>query len=207
MLVVRQKDEKIDELLTIVKKEQIKSDELLALAKEERARADDERAKSDEERRLAEERFIKMTGDARDIQDALEETRTEVIASSETIKNMAKNCVVPSSVPKGKLEVFAVFQNTRTQQFRVACVQWANYNRTLSDYKKECAADGTRVCLKIDYNANAVMFWNSFHKKFESEYMVDRNGRKFYLAPNKTVEDLRNEIIGHCDKQMITAME
>lgn len=186
MLVVKQKTDKIDELMT-----QIAINE----------------AKAEEERKKSEERYNKLLGYAEDTKDALDETHAEVVASSETIKRMAKNCVVPSSVPKGKLEVFAVFQNIKTQQFRVACVQWTSYSGALSSFKKECGTDAYAVVLKINYNANSTMFWNSFCREHGDEFMVGKNGRRFHLAPNKTAQDLREKIIGHCDAQMIESME
>lgn len=179
IVTVRSRDDKIDELMK----------------------------KIDEERILAEERYNKLIGESQNIQDALEETRVEVISASATIQRMAGNCVVPNSVARGKLEVFAMFQNIKTQQCRVACVQWTSYNRTLSDYKKECGADDVHVCLKINYNANATIFWNSFCRAHEAEFLINKNGRKFHIAPNRTVADLREAIIAHCDAQMIASME
>ena len=179
MIVVKEKDNKIDELVILVK----------------------------EERQKAEDRFNKLIGHTEDIQDSLDETRTEVVASSATINRMAENCVVPGSVNKKQLEIFALFRNNETLQFRVACVQSVSYGRTLADYKKECANSDATVCLKINYNANATMFWNSFCRKFRDEFMVNKNGRRFHIAPDKNLDDLKNAIIGHCDKQKIESME
>lgn len=186
MIVVKEKDNKIDELVVLVK---------------------EERQKADEERKKAEDRFNKLIGHTEDIQDSLDETRMEVVASSATINRMADNCVVPGSVNKKQLEIFALFRNNETLQFRVACVQSVSYGRTLAEYKKECADSGATVCLKINYNANATMFWNSFCRKFRDEFMVNKNGRRFHIAPNKNLDDLKNAIIGHCDKQKIESME
>lgn len=184
-----EKDSKIGELITTIQTNELKAQE---------------------ERTNAEERFNKLmtrteviTDKLDETSEMLEDTRTEVISASATINRMAGNCVVPTSVKPSSLEVFAIFQNMRTNRLRATCVQRVSYTRTYKDYLSDIAPDVGREVLKIDYNANAGIFWIAFYKKYGATFMRNESGKQFDLAPNKTLAELCAIVRQAIDEQKI----
>jgi hypothetical protein len=57
--------------------------------------------------------------------------------------------------------------------------------------------------LKIEYNANAGIFWIAFYKKYGATYIRNKSGKQFDLAENKTIEELCVVVRRAIDEQKI----